>query len=238
VARTIREQIRTELHLTASAGVAPNKFLAKIASDWKKPDGLFVIQPEDVDLFLLSLPVDRLPGVGKVTQEKLKIFEVHTIAHLRRLDLPTLESRFGRFGVRLYELARGVDESKVVPGRPTQSISVEDTFERDVPLTETEPMIRKLAELTWAASRKENRTACTVVLKLKTAEFKILTRSHTPSSPPHRLASRRLPSAQLLNSLLPFSCNRGSLVPQTQAREPNPSTGERNEIKTNQGNHR
>lgn len=180
VARTIREQIRTELQLTASAGVAPNKFLAKIASDWKKPDGLFVIQPEDMDAFLLPLPVGRLPGVGKVTEEKLKGFEVHTIADLRRLDLPVLESRFGRYGVRLYELARGVDESKVVPDRPTQSISAEDTFERDVPLTETEPMIRKLAELTWAASRKESRIARTVVLKLKTAEFKILTRSHTP----------------------------------------------------------
>jgi DNA polymerase-4 len=184
VARTIREQIRTELRLTASAGVAPNKFLAKIASDWKKPDGLFVIQPEDVDAFLLPLPVGRLPGVGKVTEEKLKAFELHTIADLRRLDLPTLESRFGRYGVRLYELARGVDKSKLVPDRPTQSISAEDTFERDVPLTETEPMIRKLAELTWAASRKESRIARTVVLKLKTAEFKILTRSHTPSSPP------------------------------------------------------
>ena len=184
VARTIREQIRTELHLTASAGVAANKFLAKIASDWKKPDGLFVIQPEEVDAFLLPLPVGRLPGVGKVTEEKLKGFEVHTIADLRRLDLPKLERRFGRYGVRLYELARGVDESKVMPDRPTQSISAEDTFERDVPLTETEPMIRKLAELTWAASRKESRTARTVVLKLKTAEFKILTRSHTPSSPP------------------------------------------------------
>lgn len=184
VARTIREQIRTELQLTASAGVAPNKFLAKIASDWKKPDGLFVIQPEDVDTFLLPLPVGRLPGVGKVTEEKLKGFEVHTIADLRRLDLPTLESRFGRYGVRLYELARGVDESKVAPDRPTQSISAEDTFERDVPLTETEPMIRKLAALAWAASRKESRIARTVVLKLKTAEFKILTRSHTPSSPP------------------------------------------------------
>jgi DNA polymerase-4 len=184
VARTIREQIRTELQLTASAGVAPNKFLAKIASDWKKPDGLFVIQPKDVDAFLLPLPVGRLPGVGKVTEEKLKGFEVHTIADLRRLDLPTLESLFGRYGVRLYELARGVDESKVVPDRPTQSISAEDTFERDVPLTETEPMIRKLAELTWAASRKESRIARTAVLKLKTAEFKILTRSHTPSSLP------------------------------------------------------
>jgi DNA polymerase-4 len=184
VARTIREQIRTELQLTASAGVAPNKFLAKIASDWKKPDGLFVIQPEEVDAFLLPLPVGRLPGVGKVTEEKLKSFQVHTIADLRRLNVPTLENRFGRYGVRLYELAHGVDESKVVPDRPTQSISAEDTFERDVPLTETEPMIRKLAELTWAASRKESRIARTVVLKLKTAEFKILTRSHTPSSPP------------------------------------------------------
>jgi len=184
VARTIREQIRVELQLTASAGVAPNKFLAKIASDWKKPDGLFVIQPEEVDTFLPPLPVGRLPGVGKVTEEKLKAFDVHTIADLRQLDVTVLESHFGRYGVRLYELARGIDESRVVPDRPTRSISSEDTFERDVPLTETEPMIRKLAELAWAASRKERRIARTVVLKLKTAEFKILTRSHTPPSPP------------------------------------------------------
>jgi len=184
VARTIRSQIRVELQLTASAGVAPNKFLAKIASDWKKPDGLFVIQPEEVESFLPPLPVGRLPGVGQVTEEKLKGLDIHTIADLRRLELPALESRFGRYGVRLYELARGIDESLVVPDRPTQSISAEDTFERDVPLAETEPMIRKLAELTWAASRKESRVARTVVLKLKTAEFKILTRSHTPPSPP------------------------------------------------------
>jgi DNA polymerase IV len=103
VARTIREQIRSELSLTASAGVAPNKFLAKIASDWKKPDGLFVIQPEEIDSFLLPLPVDRLPGVGKVTEEKLKQLQVQTIADLRRMDLATLEGRFGRCGVRLYE---------------------------------------------------------------------------------------------------------------------------------------
>src|SRR6516164_4917078 len=184
VARIMREQIRTELCLTASAGVAPNKFLAKIASDWKKPDGLFVIQPEEVDFFLSSLPVGRLPGVGKVTEEKLTSLEVRTIMDLRGLELPALERRFGRYGVRLYQLARGIDESPVVPDRPTQSISAEDTFERDVPLTETEPMIRKLAKLTWAASRKERRVARTVVLKLKTSEFKILTRSHTPASPP------------------------------------------------------
>jgi DNA polymerase IV len=184
VARTIREQIRAELNLTASAGVAPNKFLAKIASDWKKPDGLFVIQPQEVDSFLLPLPVGRLPGVGKVTEEKLKSSEIQTIADLRRMELSTLERRFGRYGVRLYELARGVDKSEVIPDRPTQSVSAEDTFEQDVPLTEIEPMIRRLAEKTWSASRNELRIARTVVLKLKTSEFKILTRSHTPSSPP------------------------------------------------------
>src|SRR2546429_4671004 len=184
VARTIREQIRSELSLTASAGVAPNKFLAKVASDWKKPDGLFVIQPEEVDSFLLPLPVGRLPGVGKVTEEKLKHLEIQTVADLRRMDLPTLEGRFGRYGVRLYELARGIDNSEVVPDRPTQSISAEDTFEPHALLTEMEPMIRKLAEHTWAASRKESRVARTVVLKLKTSDFKILTRSQTPGSPP------------------------------------------------------
>jgi DNA polymerase IV len=184
VARTIREQIRTELHLTASAGVAPNKFLAKIASDWKKPDGLFVIQPDAVDSFLLPLPVGRLPGVGKVTEEKLKTFEIQTVGDLRKLDLSALENRFGRCRVRLYELARGIDKSEVIPDRPTQSVSSEDTFEHDVPLTETEPMIRRLAEKTWSASRKELRIARTVVLKLKTSEFKVLTRSHTPHAPP------------------------------------------------------
>jgi DNA polymerase-4 len=184
VARAIREQIREELNLRASAGVAPNKFLAKIASDWRKPDGLFVIQPDDVDSFLFPLPVGRLPGVGKVTEEKLKELQIQTVGDLRKLDLSVLEDRFGRYGARLYELARGIDKSEVIPDRPTQSVSAEDTFERDVPLTETEPMIRRLAEKTWTASRKQLRVARTVVLKLKTSEFKILTRSHTPSAPP------------------------------------------------------
>src|SRR5438105_4614287 len=184
VARTIREQIRQELNLTASAGVAPNKFLAKIASDWRKPDGLFVIQPDDVDAFLSPLPVVRLPGVGKVTGEKLAKLQIQTVGDLKGLDSQVLEQHFGRYGLRLYELARGVDDNKVISDWPTQSISVEDTFEHDVPLTETEPMIRRLAEKLWSASRKESRIARTVVLKLKTSEFTILTRSHTPSSPP------------------------------------------------------
>ena len=184
VARAIREEIRAELNLTASAGVAPNKFLAKIASDWKKPDGLFVIQPEEVDPFLLPLPVSRLPGVGKVMEQKLASLDVRTVGNLRDLELATLERRFGRQGVRLYELARGIDHSEVRPDRPTQSVSTEDTFEQDLRLTEMEPVIQKLAEHTWTLSRRESRIARTVVLKLKTSEFKILTRSHTPPRPP------------------------------------------------------
>ncbi len=184
VARTIREQIRQELNLAASAGVAPNKFLAKLASDWKKPDGLFVIQPDEVDAFLIPLPVGRLPGVGKVNEEKLAKLGVKTVGELRTLERSKLEQEFGRYGGRLYELARGIDENPVVSDRPTQSISVEDTFQEDVLLAETEPMIRRLAEKLWSASRKESRIPRTVVLKLKTKEFKILSRSHTGTAPP------------------------------------------------------
>src|SRR6266536_993286 len=132
VARTIREQIRHELNLTASAGVAPNKFLAKIASDWRKPNGLFVIQPAEVEDFLTPLPVGRIPGVGKVTEEKLAALGLRLVGELRARSLEELETRFGRYGQRLYELARGIDETLVVPNRPTQSISAEDTFEQDV----------------------------------------------------------------------------------------------------------
>ena len=184
VAGAIRKQIREELYLTASAGVAPNKFLAKIASDWRKPDGLFVIQPDEVATFLPPLPVGRIPGVGKVTEARLAKLGILTVGDLQGLELTALESGFGSHGLRLYQLARGIDENPVVPDRPTQSVSAEDTFERDVPLSETEPMIRRLAEKTWAASRKESRIARTVVLKLKTSEFKILTRSHTSPHPP------------------------------------------------------
>src|SRR5229473_7493225 len=134
--------------------------------------------------FLFPLPVGRLPGVGKVTGEKLAKRGIQTVGNLRGLELQALEADFGSHGIRLYDLSRGVDRSEVVPDRPTKSISVEDTFEHDVPLAETEVMIRRLAEKLWSASRKEPRIARTVVLKLKTSEFKILTRSHTPDSPP------------------------------------------------------
>jgi DNA polymerase-4 len=184
VAGMIRQQIREELNLTASAGVAPNKFLAKIASDWKKPNGLFVIQPAEVEAFLTPLPVGRIPGVGQVTEERLSELGLRTVRDVRTRSLQELQELFGHYGQRLYELARGVDNNPIEPNRPTQSISAEDTFETDVLLVDTEPMIRRLAEKTWAASRKETRTAHTVVLKLKTAEFQILTRSLTPTVPP------------------------------------------------------
>jgi DNA polymerase-4 len=184
VAKAIRQQIREELQLTASAGVAPNKFLAKIASDWRKPDGLFVIQPEDVQRFLPPLPVGRIPGVGKVTETLLKQIGISIVGDLQALELAALEGQFGRYGTRLYELARGIDHNKVIPDGPTKSISAEDTFERDIPLAETEALIRRLAEKVWLASRKDGRVARTVVLKLKTSEFNILTRSHTPGVPP------------------------------------------------------
>src|SRR5882757_9088230 len=114
VAKAIRQQIRDELQLTASAGVAPNKFLAKIASDWHKPDGLFVIQPEDIQTFLPPLPVGRIPGVGKVTGERLAKLRVQTVADLRTLELSALEQQFGSYGSRLHDLARGIDNSEVV----------------------------------------------------------------------------------------------------------------------------
>lgn len=180
----IRQQIREELNLTASTGVAPNKFLAKIASDWRKPDGLFVIQPADVEGFLTPLPVGRIPGVGKVTEEKLSKVGLRTVGEVRARSLEELRALLGRYGQRLYELAHGIDNNLVKPNRPTQYISAEDTFETDVLLTDTDPMIRRLAEKTWAASRKETRIGRTVVLKLKTAEFQTLTRSQTPLSPP------------------------------------------------------
>jgi DNA polymerase-4 len=184
VARTIRAQVLEEVGLTVSAGVAPNKFLAKIASDWRKPNGLYVIRPQDVEEFLPPLPVGRLPGVGKVTESQLEKIGVRIVGDLRGRTLQELEARFGRHGVRIHELARGIDESPVLPDRPTQSVSSEDTFPEDVLLDHTEAMIIQLADKTWTASRKEIRVPRTVVLKLKTKEFRIITRSSTPTVPP------------------------------------------------------
>lgn len=184
IAQDIRAQIRETLQLTASAGVAPNKFLAKIASDWRKPDGLFVLRPPQVLEFLAPLPVSRLPGVGKVTEERLQRLGVVTVGQLREHAVLALEHAFGRYGRRLHELAHGIDDRAVQPDQPVQSVSAEDTFAEDLPLSELAPHIARLAEKTWAAARKTPRIARTVVLKLKTSDFRVLTRSSTPERPP------------------------------------------------------
>jgi len=184
VAETIRAQIREETRLTASAGVAPNKFLAKIASDWRKPDGQFVLRPHQVEAFLTPLPVERIPGVGKVMQGKLHADGIRTVGDLRAHAQHELEARYGSFGGSLYRRARGIDERPVEPDQPVQSISSEDTFATDLLLSELEPHIVRIAEKAWQASRKTERVGRTVVLKLKTAQFRILTRSFTPEAPP------------------------------------------------------
>jgi DNA polymerase-4 len=185
VATAIRTCIREETQLTASAGIAPNKFLAKIASDWRKPDGQFVIKPAQVEAFLAPLPVAKLPGVGKVMEANLAKHGVTTVAQLRLLGGAELERRYGRWGRRLHELSLGIDEHPVVSERPTLQVSAEDTFARDLRLSELEEAIRARAAKTWAAALKEgDRIGRTVVLKLKTSDFRILTRSLTPAQPP------------------------------------------------------
>lgn len=191
-AQAIRASIREETQLTASAGVAPNKFLAKIASDWNKPDGLFVIRPHQVEAFLAPLPVGRLPGVGKVMEAKLAELGVATVADLRTLGAANLEQRFGRWGRRLHELAHGIDDHPVLSDRPTMQISAEDTFEHDLLLAEIEPHLHRLAAKAWEGYLRERasahgRIARTVVLKLKTRDFRVLTRSLTPPEPPDSL---------------------------------------------------
>jgi DNA polymerase-4 len=189
IAESIRADIRRETGLTASAGVAPNKFLAKIASDWNKPDGLFVIRPSMVVRFLEPLPVGKLPGVGKVMAGRLEKLGIHSVGDLRAHGAATLQAHFGRWGLRLHELSLGLDTHPVEAHRPTQSISCEDTFAQDLLLAELEPHVRALAERTFASYQQQrehepDRLGRTVVLKLKTAQFRILTRSLTPSALP------------------------------------------------------
>ncbi|MGJ8669192.1 MAG: DNA polymerase IV [Oceanococcus sp.] len=184
VASRIRQQIHQELNLTASAGIAPNKFLAKIASDWRKPNGQFVVKPHQVMEFLRPLPVGRIPGVGKVTAAKLADIGITTVGQLGERDKAVLIRRFGNYGQRLHELAQGIDERPVQVHQPVQSISAEDTFAEDKPLAQLAPTIQQLAEKVWTSQQRTQRIGRTVVLKLKTREFRSLTRSHTPTAPP------------------------------------------------------
>ncbi|WP_348673680.1 DNA polymerase IV [uncultured Abyssibacter sp.] len=189
VAEAIRAAIRTELLLTASAGVAPNKFLAKIASDWRKPDGLFVVPPQRVETFLEPLSVAKIPGVGKVTQAKLEALGVRTVGDLRRGDPLVLHRHLGQAAERLMGLAWGRDDSPVRTERRRKSLSAEDTFGDDRPLSALAPEITRLAEKVWQLAEREGYRSRTVMLKLKTRDFVTLTRQQTLPSPPDSLAT-------------------------------------------------
>src|SRR5438552_4501079 len=154
-AEAIRREIREETQLTASAGVAPNKFLAKIASDWKKPDGLFVIRPHQIERFLIELPVRKIPGVGKVTERHLSEMNIVTVGDLHHFTADELVARFGKWGTRLWELARGIDESPVEPSQKRKSWSSENTFERDITLDEVGDYIRKASHDLWESLEKK-----------------------------------------------------------------------------------
>ncbi len=180
IAQQLRREIWQETGLTASAGVAPNKFLAKIASDWRKPNGLFVIQPHEVSDFLAPLSVARLPGVGKATAHELLLLGVSNVRELRALSSASLRNKFGKFGERLYGLARGADDQDVVSDRPTQQVSVEHTLDYDLHLTELAPIVQDTATRAWLAAQRVGRAGRTLVLKLKTADFRLMTRSVTP----------------------------------------------------------
>lgn len=132
IVQEIRKTIWQERHLTASGGVAPNKFLAKIASDWKKPNGFFAIPPENVSSFVKDLPVGKIPGVGKVMESKLHAMGIKVCADLQSLGRDSLVRKFGGMGFRLYDLSRGIDDEPVITEWVRKSLSVEDTFEKDI----------------------------------------------------------------------------------------------------------
>ncbi len=174
IAREIRAQIREEVGLSASAGIAPNKLVAKIASDWNKPDGQFEVLPEEVDAFMEGLPVGRLWGVGKKSREQLSALGVETCADLRRFDKIELARRFGKWGLELWSLCRGIDEREVSPNRTRKSLGSEQTFsENRVELVELlAPMRELLVGLKEdQVQHHADRVIKSLVVKLKFADF-------------------------------------------------------------------
>jgi len=190
IALAIRAEIHRQTGLTASAGIAPNKFLAKIASDWRKPNGQFVIAPQNVNAFLHTLPLGKISGVGKKTLAKLNAQGWQTVGDLQRVPLGMLINLFGRWGYRLHDLARGVDNRPVEPERERVQISTEITLPDDLPLGQIVRHIPDLARDLAQQMQRRHTIGQTLTLKLKTSDFRTLTRSQTYSS--------ALPSAQTL----------------------------------------
>ncbi|MFN2361706.1 MAG: DNA polymerase IV [Marinobacter sp.] len=174
MAQYLRQRVREEVGITISAGVAPNKFLAKIASDWKKPDGLFVIRPEDVEGFVQDLKVEKLFGVGQVTASKLHALGVATCGDLQAVPADLLLEKFGKQGYRLREMAYGRDERDVVVSRIAKSVSVERTFSQDLPDKRTceSVMASLVADLNLRLSRKAARKPIhKLFIKIRYSDF-------------------------------------------------------------------
>ena len=184
VARRIKERIREETNLTASAGVAPNKFLAKVASGWKKPDGLTVIAPERIERFLQGLPVDALWGVGPKTAARLRAEGIHRLVDVRTAAEEILARAVGSYAETLRRMAYGEDDRRVEPNRERKSVGCEETFAKD--LTDAAEIHRQVETLARNAAgylgRKEI-LARTVTLKLRYSNFETITRSETKDPP-------------------------------------------------------
>jgi DNA polymerase-4 len=212
IAQDIKHEIRGSLSLVASVGVAPNKFLAKIASDLEKPDGLVVVDSDRVQEFLDPLPVKRLWGVGKVTGKVFEELGIHTIGQLRHLSVETLQQHFGNSGMHFWELAHGIDARPVTPEQEAKSISHEKTFSSDI--DDRSLLYAWLLELTEQVTcrlRRHGLKARTVNLKVRYDDFHTLTRAHTLFAPTNvteeiwqavSLLFERIPSRQLRLRLL------------------------------------
>jgi DNA polymerase-4 len=194
VARRLKDLIRERTALTASAGVAPNKFVAKIASAWKKPDGLTVIAPERVDAFLKKLPVDAVWGVGPVTAERLRAIGLHRLVDLRTADLAALRGAVGKHAETLVRLAHGIDDRPVTPDRPSKSAGSSTTYATDlVDADEIRSRVTDLADQTSRWLVRHRLTARTVTLTVRYSNFQTITRSDTrrpATGSPEEIAAR------------------------------------------------
>lgn len=170
IAEQIRERVRREVGITISAGIAPNKFLAKIASDWNKPDGQFTITPDDVEEFVFELPVNKLFGVGSVTAARMRELNLNTCGDLQQVPVTELTQHFGKFGLRLHELCRGVDERPVKVNRVRKSLSAERTYAEDLPTFEA--CLMALQSLVQELDERISRAACRNAIKQRTVKVR------------------------------------------------------------------
>ncbi|WP_171261764.1 DNA polymerase IV [Acinetobacter haemolyticus] len=201
VATQIRADIFAATGLTASAGVAPNKFLAKIASDWNKPNGLFVIKPHQIQHFIQDLALKKIPGVGKVTYEKLNQLNLHTLGDLQKIEENVLIHHFGKYGKQLYLYAQGIDHRPVKAERERQQISKEITFDDDYTLAECNHAWQPLAEQVWRSLERKQLTARGVNVKLKLKNFQTLQHSKSFKLPLRSQQDLEQVVLQLLNEM-------------------------------------